>query len=207
MFWRGSRTNSQFAEDIFVGKFFQSARVGTWLDIGAFHPRVASNTERLRRRGWSGINVDADPAKIRVFQWFRRGDVNICAAVAGPERHRAVLDHRTPSSYGSMDRLELTSGPAGMITRTVGEILAEVAPDRLDFVSIDVEGLEADILAAFPFDRYAPDLFCVEVLDTTIEGITDSGVSTLLADQGYRIVGWFPPSVFFARRPFGLGRD
>lgn len=206
MCWRGSRTNSQFGEDVFVGKFFAGRPTGTWLDIGAFHPRIASNTERLRRRGWTGINVDADPAKIRLFDWFRRDDRNVCAAVAGPAGGRAVLRHGEGSSYGSMDRLELTGGPGDLATRTVADILAEAAPDRVDFVSIDVEGLEADILAAFPFDRYSPELFCVEVLDTTLDGVTGSRVTALLAEQGYGIVGWFPPSVFFARRPLGLGR-
>ena len=53
MLWRGSRTNSQFGEDVFVGRFFQGQAHGTWLDIRAFHPRIASNTERLRRKGWT----------------------------------------------------------------------------------------------------------------------------------------------------------
>lgn len=206
MFWFGSRTNSQFGEDVFVGKFFAGRARGTWLDIGAFHPRIASNTERLRRQGWSGINVDADPSKIRMFRWFCRSDVNVCAAVAGPERGRAVLRRESGSSYGSMDRLELANGAGGLVTRTVAEILAEVGPEQVDFVSIDVEGLEADILAAFPFERFTPELFCVEVLDTTLDGVIASPVTDLMAQHGYPIVGWFPPSVFFARRPLGLGR-
>jgi hypothetical protein len=101
----------------------------------------------------------------------------------------------------------MTDGPGNLATRTVAEILAEAAPERVDFVSIDVEGLEADILAAFPFDRYAPELFCVEILDTTLDGVIASPVTKTFGSHGYSIVGWFPPSVFFARRPLGLGRD
>jgi len=204
MLWQGSRTNSQFGEDVFVGKFFRDSPPGTWLDIGAFHPRIASNTERLRRRGWTGINVDADPAKIRLFRWFRRSELNVCAAVAGPAAPLVVLRQEVGSSYGSMDRLEVASGPGGLAPRTVAEILAEADPARLDFVSMDVEGLEADILAAFPFDRYSPELFCIEVLDTTLDGVTGSPVTKLLAQHEYDVVGWFPPSVFFARRPLQL---
>ena len=205
MLWRGARTNSQFGEDVFVAKFFADRTEGTWLDIGAFHPRIASNTEQLRRRGWTGINVDADPAKIKLFDWFRRSDRNLCAAVAGPDGGRAVLRRQSGSSYGSMDKLEMTGGPGDVATRTVADILAEAAPEAVDFVSIDVEGLEADILAGFPFDRYSPELFCVEVLNTTLEGVTTSLVTRLLAGHGYQVVGWFPPSVFYARRPLALG--
>ena len=193
MLWPGSRTDSQFGEDVFVGKYFAGRPSGTWLDIGAFHPRIASNTERLRRRGWTGINVDADPAKIRLFMWFRRGDVNVCAAVAGPSRSHAVLRRgASGSSYGSMDRLELTDGPDALPTRTVADILAEAGPSQVDFVSIDVEGLEAEILAGFPFDQYQPELFCVEVLDTTLDGVRASPVTELLAGHGYGIVGLVP---------------
>jgi FkbM family methyltransferase len=206
MLWFGSRTNSQFGEDVFVGKFFEGKPSGTWLDIGAFHPRIASNTERLRRRGWTGINVDADPAKIRLFRWFRRSDINVCAAVAGPGAGRAVLSRKNESSYGSMDRLEMSTDHTGLATRTVAELHFETTPEQVNFVSVDVEGLDAEILTAFPFDYYEPELFCVEVLDTSLNGVTGSAVTALLAQPGYGIVVWFPPSVFFARRPLGLGR-
>jgi FkbM family methyltransferase len=206
MAWRGTRTYSQFGEDLFVAKFFQGRTTGTWLDIGAFHPRVASNTEKLRRAGWIGVNVDADPDKIRLFRWFRRSEVNVHAAVAGAGGGRAVLRRHGGASYGSMDRLELAAGPGDVATRTAAEILVEAGVDRVDFVSIDVEGLEPAILAAYPFDRYPPELLCVEILDTALAGVTASEVTALLAEQGYGIVGWFPPSVFFARRPFDLGR-
>lgn len=206
MLWRGSRTYSQFGEDVFLGKFFADRPQGTWLDIGAFHPRIASNTEGLRRRGWTGINVDADPAKVRLFTWFRRSESNVCAAVAGPNGGQAVLVSGGGSSYGSMDRVEIRPGTGQLVTRTVADIVAEAGVGSLDFVSIDVEGLEADILGAFPFERFSPELFCVEVLDTTLDGVTASPVTTLLAQHDYRIVGWFPPSVFFARRPLSLGR-
>jgi FkbM family methyltransferase len=202
-----AKSDSQFGEDVFIRKFFVNKSHGTWLDVGAFHPKVASNTARLRRRGWSGINVDADPVKIRLFRWFRRSDVNICAAVAGVPGRSAVLDRSDTSSYGSMDRLVITSPGTGIRTRTVAEVLDQIAPSSVDFVSIDVEGMESDILGAYPFDRYPADLFCVEVLDTSLDGVRSSDVASILEENGYQIVGWFPPSVFFARRPLQLGSE
>jgi FkbM family methyltransferase len=204
MFSRANRSNSQFGEDVFVRKFFAGQREGTWLDVGAFHPKIASNTAQLRRQGWSGINVDADELKVRLFRWFRRSDVNICAAVAGKTARHAVLHRAGGASYGSMDRVTLTDDETGAATRTVADILDEVAPARVDFVSIDVEGLEGEILSAYPFDRYPADLFCVEVLDTTMDGVRSGDVTATFARHGYAIVGWFPPSVFYARRPLQL---
>jgi FkbM family methyltransferase len=207
MLRRPARSHSQFGEDVFVRKFFQGRRTGTWLDIGAFHPTIASNTALLRRAGWTGINVDADAVKMRLFGWFRRSEVNICAAVAGAGNRRAVLDRASAASYGSMDSVTLTDDGPGLPTRTVADILDEVRPASVEFVSIDVEGLEAEILSAYPFDRYPADLFCVEVLDMTLDGVRASPVVPIFEAHGYQVVGWFPPSVFFARHPLRLGDD
>jgi FkbM family methyltransferase len=198
------QTNSQYGEDVFLRRFFAFSPPGTWLDVGAFHPRVASNTAQLRRQGWTGINVDADPVKVRLFRWFRRSDINICAAVAGKDTGRAVLERK--GSYGSMDRLKRTDDPRGVQTRTIAEILEEIAPEKIDFVSIDVEGLEGEIIASYPFDQYPAELFCIEVLDTTLDGVCKSDIAQVFEERGYQIVGWFPPSVFFGRRTLPLGK-
>ena len=155
----------------------------------------------LRRRGWRGLNVDADSDKVRLFRWFRRRDTNVCAAVAGPGAGRAVLHQAAAGSYGSMDKIQLTADGEGLPTRTVEEILDAAGVSKVDFVSIDVEGLEPDILRGFPFARADVDLFCVEVLDPTLDGVRGSAVTEILAGAGYQIVGWHPPSVFFAREP------
>src|SRR5690606_12961206 len=84
MLWAGHRTYSQYAEDIFITNFFRNEKRGRWLDIGAFHPRVSSNTHLLRKHGWSGINVDVDPTKTALFERFCKNDINVTAAVAGP---------------------------------------------------------------------------------------------------------------------------
>jgi FkbM family methyltransferase len=196
------RSYSQFGEDTFVTAFFSGQDRGTWLDIGAFHPRVASNTNALRKRGWRGVNVDADADKIRLFRWFRRHDVNVCAAVAGPGGGTAVLDRvGSKGSYGSMDKLRFGSGPGALPTRTVDDVLDEAGFDHVDLVSIDVEGLEPAILEGFPFERVGAELFCIEILVPSLAEIEASPVTKLLAEAGYQIVGWHPPSVFFAREP------
>lgn len=204
MAWPGRRTFSQYAEDVFIDNFFRGHDGGTWLDIGAFHPRISSNTHRLRRRGWRGVNVDADDVKMQLFRWFRRREVNVRALMAGPGGGRAVLkagDTARAGSYGSMDRIELVDGPGAEPTRTVTEVLDEAGVQRLDLVSIDVEGMEGPILEGFPFERAAPALFCVEILAPTLDEVLASPVTRILGEQGYQVVGWHPPSVFYAREP------
>jgi FkbM family methyltransferase len=204
MVWPGRRTFSQFAEDVFIDNYFRGQRDGTWLDIGAFHPRVSSNTLRLRRRGWRGVNVDADDVKVQLFRWFRRRDVNFRALMAGPGGGRAVLrspEAAEPGSYGSMDRIQFADEPGAEPTRTVTDVLDEAGIDHLDLVSIDVEGLEGPILEGFPFERVAPALFCVEILAPTLDEVLSSPVTGILSEHGYQLVGWHPPSVFYAREP------
>lgn len=204
MVWPGRRHFSQYAEDVFIDNYFRGKRDGTWLDIGAFHPRVSSNTHGLRRRGWRGVNVDADDVKVQLFRWFRRRDVNVRALMAGPDAGRAVLragDNAAGGSYGSMDRIQFADGPGAEPTRTVADVLDEAGVDHLDLVSIDVEGLEGPILEGFPFDRFAPALFCVEILVPTLDEVLSSPVTRILSEQGYQVIGWHPPSIFYAREP------
>lgn len=201
MGWRGRRSFSQFGEDLFVARFFEDHAPGVWLDVGAFHPRVASNTLALRRRGWSGMNVDADPEKMRLFRLVRPRDTNITAAVAGPDAGFAVLERVGPDSYGSMDRLCMLADGSGVATRSIADLLSDNGITTVGFVSMDVEGLESEILRGFPFDRAEVELFCIEVLSWTLDEVRASPVTRILGDNGYQIVGWTPPSVFFARSP------
>lgn len=205
MAWPGRRTYSQYAEDVFIANFFRDEPNGVWLDIGAFHPRYSSNTHKLRRNGWRGINVDMDADKVRMFNWFRRGDDNFAVAVAGPETSRVMVEQIGSDSYGSMDRVSEGDGAGSIQARDIRWILDQAGITKVNLVSIDVEGFEEPILRAFPFDTADVDLFCVEILTPSFDAIRNSGVNKVLEGAGYQLVGWHPPSVFYSRDPRPIG--
>ena len=74
-------TYSQFGEDIIVNNFFGDF-VGTYVDIGCYHPIKYSNTALLHKKGWRGVNIDLNKTSIALFNVCRKNDVNIHSAVS-----------------------------------------------------------------------------------------------------------------------------
>jgi len=72
----------QWGEDVLIRKLFdRKLSDGFYLDLGAYHPFTHSNTAYFWIKGWSGINVDANPYTIDLFNKTRPNDQNIWAAI------------------------------------------------------------------------------------------------------------------------------
>jgi len=67
---------SQDGEDIILKEFFSGKEKGFYVDIGAHHPLRLSNTYLFYKKGWSGINIDAMPGSMKIFNKKRRRDIN-----------------------------------------------------------------------------------------------------------------------------------
>jgi hypothetical protein len=68
---------SQYGEDIVLDRVLNLKRKGFFVDVGCYHPVQYSNTYKLYRLGWRGINIDLDAIKIEAFNLRRPGDVNM----------------------------------------------------------------------------------------------------------------------------------
>jgi hypothetical protein len=73
---------SQEGEDLIIHRFFERKNDGFYIDIGAHHPFRFSNTYKLFKKGWRGLNIDADDSAIDLFNQFRPNDINIYIGVA-----------------------------------------------------------------------------------------------------------------------------
>ena len=97
-FWRGEITLvelsqcrglqfSQFGEDVFLDRYFARQPTGVYVDVGAFHPLALSNTYRLYRRGWRGVNIEPNPEGYEDLRRYRQDDVNVNLAVSCREEY------------------------------------------------------------------------------------------------------------------------
>ena len=90
--------NSQFGEDKKIIKLFKNYnRIGTYLDIGCFHPTKQNNTYLMYKLGWRGINIDLNPLSIELFKIARPKDLNICAAVSDKKKIKNLFYHHALS--------------------------------------------------------------------------------------------------------------
>lgn len=77
------KSYSQEGEDMILSRIFGDKKNGFYVDVGAHHPFRFSNTYLFYKRGWLGINIDAMPGSMRLFDRFRKNDINIESAIGG----------------------------------------------------------------------------------------------------------------------------
>lgn len=74
---------SQFGEDIVLNEILKKELSNVFfVDVGCYHPKKYSNTDRLYKKGWRGINIDMEEDKISLFNLARSHDHNVLSAIS-----------------------------------------------------------------------------------------------------------------------------
>ncbi|WP_208179891.1 FkbM family methyltransferase [Sinorhizobium medicae] len=166
----------QSGEDAVLYRILGEKRGGFYVDIGAHHPRRFSNTHLFHKHlGWSGINVDANDDTIAMFKKERPKDVNIVALIGEGTRKATYTEFkgnaRSTADADRTDRLkkggfEIVSQKE-MTPRTLKSILDEhlKAGQKIDLLTIDIEGLDLQALRTNDWAKYRPEVVCVEDFD------------------------------------------
>lgn len=190
---------SQFGEDASVAAYLSllGRTCERYLDIGANDPVVHSNSYLFYRDGASGLLVEANPnIAARLRQRRPRDHVANVAVAAQGSGHidLHIMDFDGLSTVLPEHSEKMVASGRVTVTQTVrvpllgiNDLLAQHAPaGRIDFASLDVEGVDFEVLSAWDFDRWRPFLFCVEtcVIDTKAF-VKDVRFNDLLADRGY----------------------
>lgn len=194
-FWN-DHSFSQLQQDRWVLSELGEKRSGYFVEIGAFDGKTLSNTYLLEKEyGWSGILAEPNPAFWDGIERSRR--VSLCMrpvdAVTGksvkmrfvtsqPE-FSGMADHASKDKHAairSKDSVEIMQS-----TISLNDLLqTHHAPDVIDFISIDTEGSEPDIISTLDFNRFKVRLFCIEHNHTDAEARLDA----ILLLQGYERV-------------------
>jgi FkbM family methyltransferase len=167
---------AQFGEDRLLDEYFGGKRDGFFVEIGAYDGVRMSNTFFFEQQGWSGILVEADAALAEQCRIARPRSTVLHCAIVGPDAPDMVTfqvseDWKSLSSL-SFDasrraQLERLSGgfrisEVSVPGRTMDSILEANGVGQIDFVTIDVEGHEWDVLRGFSIDRWKPGIVIVE---------------------------------------------
>jgi len=144
----GDKTYSQFGEDLILLNVFAKLGIkkGKYFDVGAHHPHNISNTALLYERGWRGVCIEANPNHIRAFEEARPED-NILNVGVG-----------TITGEMTFYMIDLTEQKSVPVISLESLFIQFGTPD---FLSIDIEGLDYDVLAHSLVWR-KPKVVCVE---------------------------------------------
>jgi FkbM family methyltransferase len=174
--WRHLRPHfSQYGEDLIADDLLSGIERGVYVDVGAFDPIHYSNTLLLHQRGWRGVNVDLREEKIAAFRHSRPNDSSYVAAVGAAERAAWILEYDLPvldrvtfdpdhdflaeNGDKPLRRAPITITPLDRLLERTGWV------ERVDYLNIDCEGFEIEVLHGTDLARWRPRLISIEALD------------------------------------------
>jgi len=191
---------SQTGEDLIINSIFKSKENGTYVDIGAFHPQVISNTNLLHSKfNWSGINIDPNPFSIDKFKQFRPNDVNLQLAVANKTGQIEIyyLDDTNSMNSTSLEFLKRREVDTDKLRKELIDcdklenIFDKYMPNKqIDLMSLDVEGLEIEVLKSNNWEKYKPSLIIMECESFIIDDLKENETCNFLLNQNYDIVSY-----------------
>lgn len=165
---------SQAGEDAIVWQIVKSIlkiQNGFYVDVGAYHPFSHSNTYLLYKAGWRGMNIDPAYGMKKQFDRYRPEDINIEAGIAeeNTEMDYYILEEGSTMNSFSKDNLKRI-GQIQNISRTVSvpvfrlDYLISQYPalNKIDYLNIDAEGFEMEILRTVDFEKHAPSILSIE---------------------------------------------
>lgn len=172
---------SQCGEDLLVQYIFtlRGIKKPTYLDIGANDPFTLSNTALFYKKGCRGINIEANPKLAKQFKLFRKKDVNLNVGIAESECDLDfyIMKDNTLSTFSKSEceqmvkcGKELDSVQKVHLT-TVSTIIHQYHNGIFpDFLSLDVEGMDLNILQSINFSQSRPKVICVEAAEYSPQG-------------------------------------
>jgi FkbM family methyltransferase len=203
--WRdATHSYAQAGEDLIIDFAARAMRIEdmTYLDIGAHHPIQYSNTYLFYKRGFRGVLVEPDPELMATIKRARPRDICIEAGI-GLETTTAapfyVMSTRTLNTFsepearryeamGTQRIDKIIQTPLIMLNEILSKHFKDTPPTML---SVDVEGLDYEILSTLDLTTRRPPIVCVETLQysETREELKDLRITQFLLDNGYFAYG------------------
>lgn len=161
---------SQNFEDVLLNRLFPDDYRGFYIDVGASHPTVGSVTAHFYARGWNGVNVEPS-CSFEQLHRERPRDVNLHLALSNraglatfyefPEAPGLSSFHQDVAAL-SIARFHFRCVTRPVPVATLEQVCREHVRRPIDFLSIDVEGSEREVLEGADFRRFRPRVIIVE---------------------------------------------
>ena len=195
---------SQSGEDRIISFIFEwiQLKTPTYLDIGAHHPSWLSNTYFFYNNGSNGVCIEPDPYLCKDIIKKRSRDICLNVGIGSGEEKLAEFYVMTSRSLNTFSKLDADTcaetNNYGMQKieeilyiplRNVNDIVEEYFNSKVNLVSIDVEGLDFEIIKNFDFIKFQPEVFCIETMRRDNQGklIKNDELIKYMEDNRYSI--------------------
>lgn len=195
---------SQVGEDLQIAYLLGKSEDVRYIDVGCLWPVRHSNTYYFYERGGSGLCIDPNPTVAQEYEAERPRDVFVNCGIGAEAGTLSYVMHENPvfntfsAKRAKAVRKRASKRPGRQVkevlelpVKTLAQVIEETGFDgRLDLLSVDVEGLELDVLRGHPFDVLRPRLVVVEHLRGRAEPLEDAAVVQLMGELDYWVAGF-----------------
>ena len=192
---------SQEGEDLVLYRLIGHKTSGFYVDIGAHHPYRFSNTYKFYQLGWRGINIDPLPGSMKLFKEERPRDISLEVAIVNSPNQQLNYYMFAEPALNTMDeqiaKQRALTVPTDKIIKTIpvpsyelADVLDKHLPNYqvIDFFSIDVEGMDFNVIQSNNWDKYQPNFVVLESLNSNLKEDLKSKLTVFLMEKKYQLV-------------------
>ena len=164
-------TYSMEGEDLEINKVLNKITEGFYVDVGGYHPIHRNNTYLLYEKNWRGINIDINKFSVDLFNFLRPDDINLNMAVSNTNKDVKYYFQKELSQLNTIKKDVASRRMQGHVKEKIikSQTLTSILNDtiyknkKIDFLNIDVEGADFEVLQSLDFNLYRPKVICVEI--------------------------------------------
>jgi FkbM family methyltransferase len=192
--------------DLILKSILRDVSFGRYLDIGANHPFLISNTYLFYQRGWRGVAVDGHHKFSNLWVEHRSKDIFLESIVSDaikevvftifPDDSMGSIDAETNNRYRArFDNSSVQSRT--VITTTIFDIWKEHINDEVHLLSIDIEGEELNALKGANLNAFRPGVIAAEIKNVSLYSPLANKLVEFLTNSGYRLIAKTPLDCIF----------
>ena len=201
--------SSRWGVDLILNDIFKNKKKGFYIDIGCHHPLINNHTYLFYKKGWNGINIDLDFNSIDMFNFFRPKDLNRQVALSNDIvntefyfYHNRAAKNTISKQFG-LDATEIKKIKTNTLDNLIYEL--KLQNQKIDFVNIDVEGNELNVLKGFDLKKFKPKVILLEYIrnDMTefyqkdIDIIVNTELYKYMFKNDYKLINWNHDDLMF----------
>ncbi len=201
--YKNKKPNShyaEFAEDVMVNRILKKIKKGFYVDIGAYHPYKGSLTYNLYNRKWNGMNLDISKSSIDLFNIARPSDININCAVSEFNGETYYYENSPINQQNSLISQDDNQKKIKIQSYKLSEILKMQNINSVDYINIDTEGNELEVLMGIDFSKINPTLFTIEDNSFDLNNEIKKKKIIFLKEKNYELINIIGVTMFFVKK-------
>lgn len=212
------RYHAQNSQDIYVERLLCAKRNGYFVDIGAYDGIHLSNTYFFEKElGWDGLCVDANPITFTSLSANRQCTCIHTAIDVQPGKREIILDGDcseivTPNGIITNRPSKTTAERAIVNAMTINDLFSKYGvPDHFDYLSVDIDGMDIDVLETLDYDKWSFSILTFEHLafrfrDPRFKEFIrkKQSLHQLLYEKGYLFVTDLKSDSLFMHKDFNI---